>query len=246
MKNDKRPDLKIIGDNSASGGHYNDAKIVGNGVIKGDLDCVTFKSVGDSRLEGNLKAGTVKITGSIHVEGKTTADDIRVTGDLSIDGDFHAGHCHLRGRITTESGIKADDLSLMGYVTVKKNCEAESFKADGQIKIDGLLAADDIEIKTYGASRISEIGGDRIVIRKGSGSNLGKMIRFLFIPSNGGNAVVTVNTIEGDDIRLSSTRAKVVRGNNVVIEEGCDIDLVEYKGSLRVNRSSTVREEKKI
>ena len=246
MKNDKRPNMKIIGDNTASGGHYNDAKIIGNGIIKGDMNCVTFKSIGDSTLEGNLKAGTVKITGSIHVEGKTTADDIRVTGDLSIDGDFQAGHCHLRGGITTKSGIKADDLSLMGYVTVKKNCEAETFKADGQIKIDGLLNADDIDIKTYGTSRISEIGGDRIVVRKGSGSNLGKMIRFLFLPSDWGNAMVTVNTIEGDDIRLCSTNAKVVRGKNVIIENGCDIDLVEYKGSLRVHRSSKVKEEKKI
>ncbi len=246
MKNDKKPDLKIIGNNSASGGHYNDAKVVGNGVIKGDLECVKFKSVGDSRLEGNLKARTVKITGSIHVEGKTEADDVRVTGELNIDGDFRAESCHLRGRITTMSGIRADDMSLMGYVTVKKNCEAETFKADGQIKIDGLLTADDIEIKTYGASRISEIGGDRIVIGKGSGSSMGKVIKILFVPSNGGNAMVTVNTIEGNDIRLSSTRAKVVRGNNVVIENGCDIDLVEYKDNLRVNRSSTVREEKKI
>ncbi len=246
MKDDKKPNLKIIGDNSASGGRYDDAKIIGNGVIKGDLECVTFKSIGDSRLEGNLKAGTVKITGSIQVEGKTTADDISVTGDLNIDGDFQAGHCHLRGGITTKSGIKADDLSLMGYVTVKKNCEAESFKADGQIKIDGLLTADDIEIKTYGASRISEIGGDRIVIRKGSGSSLGKVIKLLFVPSSWGNAMVTVNSIEGDDIHLSNTRAKVVRGNNVVIENGCDIDVVEYKDNLRVNRSASVREKKKI
>ncbi len=246
MKSGKIPNMKIIGDSSASGGHYNDAKIVGNGVIKGDLECVTFRSVGDSRLEGNLKAGTVKITGSIRIEGKTTADDIRVTGDLSIGGDFHAGQCHLRGGISTKSGIKADDLYLMGYVTVKKNCEAETFKADGQIKIDGLLTADDIDIKTYGASRISEIGGDRIVIRRGSVSSLGKMIEFLFVPSNWGKAMITVNTIEGDDIRLSSTKAKVVRGNNVIIEDGCDIDLVEYKDNLRVHRSASVREEKKI
>ncbi len=246
MKIDKRPNMKIIGDNTASGGHYNDAKIIGNGIIKGDMNCVTFKSIGDSRLEGDLNAGNVRITGSVHVEGKTTADDIRVTGDLSVNGDFQAGRCHLRGGITTKGDIKGDDMSLMGYVTVKKNCEAESFKVDGQIKIDGLLTADDIEIKTYGASRITEIGGDRIVIGKGSGSNLGKMIKFLFIPSKWGNPMITVNTIEGDDIRLSSTRAKVVRGKNVIIENGCEIDLVEYNGSLRVNRSSTVREEKRI
>lgn len=246
MNDDRKPNMKIIGDNSASGGRYNDAKIIGNGIIKGDIDCITFKSVGDSRVEGNLKTGGMKITGSVRVGGKTTAGEVRVTGDLNMDSDFHAGHCHVKGGISTRGGIKADDLSLMGYVTVKNNCEAERFKADGQIKIDGLLTADDIEIKAYGASRISEIGGDRIVIRRGSVASLGKMIKLLFVPSNWGNAAVTVNTIEGDDVRLSNTRAKVVRGKNVIIENGCDIDLVEYKDNLRIHRGASVREEKKV
>ncbi len=246
MKNDKKPNLKIIGDNTASGGHYNDAKIIGNGTIRGDLECATFKGVGDSRLQGNLKAGTVKITGSIHIQGKATADNFRVTGDLNLEGDLHAGQCHLRGGITTNGGIKGDDMSLVGYVTVKKNCEAETFTADGQIKIDGLLNADDIDIKTYGASRISEIGGDRIVIRKGSASNLGKMLKLLFVPSNWGRVSVTANTIEGNDVRLSNTRARVVRGNNVAIENDCEIDLVEYKDNLRVHRGASVKEQMKI
>lgn len=238
--------MKIIGDNSASGGRYTDAKIVGNGTINGDIECVTFKSVGDSRIEGSLKAEKLKTTGSIRVQGKTTAEEVRITGDLNLDGDLHAGHCRIRGGVTTKGGIRAGDASLMGYVTVKKNCEAELFKAEGQIRIDGLLNADDIEIKTYGASRISEIGGDKIVIRKGTASSLGKMIKFIFVPSSWRNATVTANSIEGDDIRLSCARAKVVRGNNVVIENGCDIDLVEYNDTLRVGHGSTVREKRKI
>jgi hypothetical protein len=72
------------------------------------------------------------------------------------------------------------------------------------------------------------------------------MIKVLFVPSNWGNAMLTVNSIEGDDIRLSSTRARVVRGNNVVIESGCEIDLVEYTGSLKINRGAEVKEKKKM
>lgn len=246
MKNDKRSNMKIIGDNSAAGGRYNDAKIIGNGTVIGDLDCVTFKGVGDSRLQGNLKAGAVKIVGSIRVEGRASVDEMRVTGDFKVDGDFRAGNCHLRGRIATKAGIKADDMSLMGDITVKRSCEAETFKAEGQIKIDGLLNAGDIEIKTYGASRISEIGGDRIDIRKASAPSFGKMIKVLFIPSNWAHSMLTVNSIEGDDIRLSNTRAKVVRGKDVVIDGGCEIDLVEYANSLKVDRGSSVKEKKKI
>ncbi len=246
MKNDKRADLKIIGNNSASGGRYDSAKVIGNGLITGDLDCITFKGVGDSRLQGNLKAGTAKITGSLHVEGKADADDMRVTGDLKLDGDFHARHCHLRGGFTTKASVKADDLSLMGLINVRKNCEAETFNGEGQIRIDGLLNADRIEIKTYGPSRISEVGGDRINIGKGSATSFGKMIKVLLIPSNWGNAMLSANSIEGDDIRLSSTKAKVVRGKDVVIGSGCEIDLIEYTDSLQVDRGSIVKEKKKI
>jgi len=67
-----------------------------------------------------------------------------------------------------------------------------------------------------------------------------------FIPSNWGNAILTVNSIEGDDLRLSNTRAKVVRGKNVIIDSGCEIDLIEYTDSLQVSRGSSVKEKKKI
>lgn len=244
MRDNQKPNLRIIGDNSASGGHYNDAKIVGNGVINGDLECVNFKCIGDSRLSGNLKAGKVKIMGSISVEGSATVDDAHVAGDLNVAGDIHAGHFSLRGGITTKSGIKAENLSLMGYVTVKKNCEAETFKSDGRLNIDGLLNADEININTYGQSRVAEIGGDRIVVRRGSG--IGKMLKYLFASSGFGGGTLRSNSIEGDDIRLSHTRANVVRGKNVIIESGCEIDLVEYKESLRLNHGSSVRERKQV
>lgn len=238
--------MKIIGDSSASGGRYNDAKLVGNGLVNGDLDCVNFKCVGDSKLSGNLKAATAKIVGSICIEGSTNVADMRITGNMDSTGDLRAETLVLRGGLSAKSGLKAGSASLKGYTSVKKNCEAETFWSDGQLTIGGLLNAETVDIRTRGRCRVSEIGGEAITVRKGVGSAVGDIIRSLFVSAGLENGKLVADSIEGGDIRLSHTKAKVVRGTAVIIESGCEIDLVEYKHSLRVNRGASVKEEKKI
>jgi len=246
MENDKRHNLKIVGDNSAGGGYYGNARIVGNSVINGDLDCVQFKAVGDSKINGNLKSENIRIVGTISISGFARSNKVVITGNMDTNGDISSQMFVLRGGITSEGSIKGNEMKLRGYVTIKKNCETERFRADGQLTIDGLLNADNVDIKTYGVSRVSEIGGDRIVIRKGSSSSVAKMIRFFFIPSDLRNGTLMADSIEGNEIRLSNTRAKVVRGRNVVIGDGCEIDLVEYQDRLDVRRGASVKERKKI
>lgn len=246
MKNNTRPNFKIIGDNTAAGGYYNDARIVGNSVINGDLDCSTFKSTGDSKVNGNLKAESLRVTGSVSITGSVKSDNVVITGNVDSNGDVRSQMLMIRGGITTEGGIIGEDIKLKGYVTIKKNCESERFKADGQLLIDGLLNADEVIIKAYGQSRVSEIGGDKITVGKGSNSSVAQMIKFLFMPSNFHNGTLDADSIEGDEIRLAHTRAKAVRGTNVVIGDGCEIDLVEYKGTLRIHGRSSVKEKKKI
>ena len=51
-------------------------------------------------------------------------------------------------------------------------------------------------------------------------------------------------SVEGDDIYLEYTTAKVVRGNTVRLGAGCKIDLVEYKTSLEKASDCIVKEEK--
>jgi hypothetical protein len=53
-------------------------------------------------------------------------------------------------------------------------------------------------------------------------------------------------TIEGDDIYLEYTRVKVVRGSNVKIGKGCEIELVEYENNFQQDREAKVNDSKKI
>ena len=57
---------------------------------------------------------------------------------------------------------------------------------------------------------------------------------------------LTTNLIEGDEIYLQNTNAKIVRGINITIGEGCNIGLVEYSGEIIISSESIVREQKQI
>jgi hypothetical protein len=46
--------------------------------------------------------------------------------------------------------------------------------------------------------------------------------------------------IEGDEILLENTKADVVRGKNVQIGKGCEIGLLEYQDSYKLETGSVV------
>lgn len=246
MKNEIRQNFRIVGDNSSGGGYFNNARIMGNSIINGDIDCINFKSVGDSKIEGNLKAKRIKILGSALISGSVKSGSAAITGDLKTSGDIQSETLVLRGGIDTGGGIKSEDVKLKGYITINKNCETEIFKSDGILTINGLLNAEEITIKTYGTCEVSEIGGEKITIGRGFNSSITKMIKFLFMPSDFHKGTLVTDSIEGNEIHVSNTKAKVIRGKNVTIGDGCEIDLVEYEDKFSTHGKSTVREKRKI
>lgn len=109
--------------------------------------------------------------------------------------------------------------------------------------VEGLLNSEKIEVKLYGPSKALEIGGEEIKVeRKGK---LGFFaLKSMILPGlkNG----LTTNSIEGDEIFLEHTQAKVVRGNNIVLEAGCDIELVEYNDRFKMDENADVGTHRKI
>ncbi|MCL0069946.1 hypothetical protein M1O56_05235 [Dehalococcoidia bacterium] len=61
-----------------------------------------------------------------------------------------------------------------------------------------------------------------------------------------GLGILETELIEGDEILLEWTRAKTVRGKQIVIGEGCEIERVEYSESLEVDESARVGERVKL
>lgn len=227
MENKSRADIKIYGSGSSAGGRFNRVTIMGEGIINGDVDCINFKIYGQGKLEGNLKASdVVDIKGQTDILGDLKAKNVKVQGEMEVSGDLFA-----------------DEAKITGNISTGGDCNAEVFNLEGGFTIDGMLNADILKINLYWPSKVHEIGGSEITIKKnGKLSFLG--LKNMIQPS--GHNELTADTIEGDDIYIENTTAKVVRGNNVTIGPGCKIELVEYKGSFKQDEKSEIGNQRKI
>lgn len=238
-------DLKIDGSGSAPGGEYNSVRINGAGKIIGDVTCREFRINGSGNVDGSLDAEDGKISGTGTIDGILTARKFKVSGSAQMKEDVKGDSLVISGSVTVSGNLDMQNVKIEGSARVGRDCNAEVFQSDGSFEINGLLNADDISIGLYHAkSRAREIGGGKIHVALGStaGFNVLKTIFTLGMY----NPVLEADTIEGDEIILENTIARVVRGTNVTIGNGCRVELVEYKGTLQKTGDARVTEEKKI
>jgi cytoskeletal protein CcmA (bactofilin family) len=253
-------DLKISGSGSASGGTYNTVSISGSGRIHGDVECrsmhlsgsgsingkINAESIhtsGSSAMKGDVEALTIKTSGSSKFSGNVTAKELRTSGSSSFQENLNCQYLRTSGSTRIEGKINGGDIKTSGSLRVGRDCEVENFKATGSVKINGLLNADEVKIEIDFASSIKEIGGERIIVKEHDTFDFFKKIVGLFFRKSG---YLQVDTIEGDDISLEVTKAKLVRGKNVVIGKDCEIEKVEYSGRLDLQENAKVREKVKI
>ena len=235
--------LTITGHGGAGGGQFDHVKITGEGSVSGDVECLTLRCMGNSVFHGNLKAGEIGVTGNITVHGdiRSTAK-VKLTGNAEVDGTFSFAKLETGGQLEIRGRMSGEEIKLRGYLKTDGDCEAESFNARGSFNIGGLLNAGELDVKLFGPCSAAEIGGDRITVR------LAGMLEILnkwFKPAH--NSVLTADIIEGDEIELENTHARVVRGNRVIIGSGCRIGLVEYKSAFKqTDPASSINEHKKI
>ncbi|MCZ8514640.1 bactofilin [Paenibacillus filicis] len=240
MDNNNRGDLVISGSGSASGGLYANVKINGEGKVYGDLQCNQMKTNGASEVRGTVSSESIIVNGTVKIQGRVESGKINIHGELRSGGDLTCrdvkchGSAHVKGRLTGEL------VDLEGELIVQDDCETETFAGKGAFKIGGLLNAGEIDLILYGPSRARDIGGERITVRKrGLSAMLNPFIARL-VPH------LDVDTIEGDEIHLENTKAKIVRGSRVTIGVGCEIDLVEYKESFTPLKGGKVHDSRQI
>ncbi|GER68320.1 hypothetical protein BpJC7_22940 [Weizmannia acidilactici] len=234
----KKGNLVINGIGSSNGGSFQDVSLNGKSTVNGDVKCEKLESNGIATFKGNIVSQTVEVNGTATFEGSISGENITVEGIAKVLKDVAAAKLQVSGSGKFGGNIQAAEVNLEGRASIAGNCEAEEVRVRGPVKIDGELNAEHIFIEPYGRSSIREIGGQRITVKKDATfSNWLKpfLATLLFADS-----------IEGDDINLEITRAKVVRGRNVTIGKKCEIDLVEYTHRFEKDDSATVREYRKI
>ena len=233
--------LLINGFGSSGGGTYQTVELNGKGTINGDIDCERFSCSGTGTVNGDVKAGELRISGHAKLNGAIAASKVRIDGSAKVDGDVEAEQLKVLGYAGISGHVKGDEAIVRGKTSIGKDCQVEHFSAEGYFTIDGLLNAEQIEIKVHGGeSKVKEIGCRRIVCTAHQ-SKLFSFLSELISPPR-----LSAELIEGVHFELANTTAKVVRGNSVIIGENCDIGLIEYKEDIRVAETAKVGEKRKI
>jgi cytoskeletal protein CcmA (bactofilin family) len=271
---DNSKDFSFSGRGTLGAGDYGKHHFSGSGSINGDITCTNIHSSGALHASGNIKcAGSVDCSGSfkcggrvqceslnssggitiekdaecrhLHSSGSTkiggslTGGMIETSGSLQIEGSILSGSLDISGSVKVEQNVRIDTADVRGSFKVGGDCEAERFQSSGKVTVNGLLNAEEILIKlSRSESLIGEIGGEKIEVRRGL------LTGILDLPSFTGYLVT--NSIEGDEIYLENTKAKIVRGSKVRIGSGCEIDTVEYTDSFDKSGDAVVRELKKV
>jgi cytoskeletal protein CcmA (bactofilin family) len=236
-------DLQISGYGSVPGGKFKSVKIFGRGKITGDLECDDFIINGSGDVIGSLACKQMIVNGSGDMTGEVVTDVLKVRGSANFNAKVKAKDTTISGSATVKDGLDAQTVKVSGSVKIKGDVSAENFSSTGRFEIDGLLNAETIDIHLdWSTSKAKEIGGESITVMNGTkGFSLISIVTF-----GTHNPRLEAQLIEGERIILENTTAKAVRGTHITIGDGCDIGIVEYKGSYHKSGSAKVGEEKKI
>jgi cytoskeletal protein CcmA (bactofilin family) len=242
MSDEIRSDIKTAGGGSFSGGTYGDVTFNGSGTINGDVDAITYRVNGAGSNNGRVKAQSIVVNGTATFNGEVQANDMQINGDATIRDGAGIGRLSVKGNLALGGSLAAHDVDLRGIVRIGGDCQAESFTGEGSFSIAGLLNAGNVDVIVQAASTVREIGGERIVIRQPVGGIQSLTGLFTLLAEKR----LTTETIEGDVVWLENVTAKVVRGKQVTVGQGCVIDLIEYEESYTPAGAPQVKEARQV
>ncbi|KHD86799.1 hypothetical protein NG54_01725 [Heyndrickxia ginsengihumi] len=238
MERVKKGHLVINGIGSSNGGSFEDVLVNGVGTINGNIECEHMESSGKGHFKGNIVSESIKVNGTASFGGAISGEKIDIEGSVKIKKNVQVHLLKVSGNSTFGESVRGESINIEGRISITENCDAEQFHARGPIKIGGELNGESILIEPYGNCSIGEIGGQSISVKQSA--RLSHWLKPFFTNT------LSVNSIEGDEIELESTIAKMVRGKNIKIGKKCEIDLVEYSDTFEVDNDADVKEYRKV
>ena len=228
-------DMNIAGNGTIANGEYNRVNISGMAKILGEIKSKSLDVSGIAKSFGNINSDNITISGSFRSNSNIESKDkFEINGTLTCDKGIKGNDIRINGYVKVLSKVQFDRLEVNGGLKAVEGAEGRKFLLDGAINIEGLLSADSIRINVFKVSKVKEIGGEDIVIKKVKQSLFSNM----FFRSK-----LISDLIEGDKIYLEKTIAKTVRGEQITIGEGCVIDRVEYTKNLNIIYGAKVKEK---
>lgn len=245
-------DMRISGSGSICSGEYEKVRISGSGRSEGLIRCQSFHA------SGSYHGESVDCLEEFHVSGSGKNDGDVFAGSLGVSGAYNCGgnitvkdEAHISGSFGCGKNLKAGELKISGAVKVGGDIEAEHAVIRGSVKCAGLINAEILEIYfgqngAGNSTKAGSIGGSKITVESTGSTHHPGLIEKLFGWNSGSGTLEVEESIEGDDIRLEKTFAKTVIGRNVVIGEGCKIELVQYTEGAIISPDAQVGSCEKI
>ena len=227
-------DYRISGSSTIDGGCYNRIISSGSCKVSSDLVCREMRVSGSFRACGSVDCnGSVRSTGSLTCAGKLIAGNLVTSGSAKIQGDLESGPIQSTGSLNVGGDVEAASIRSSGGLHVDGDVEADSFTTTGALEVGGMVNADTVDIQvSVGQLKVGAIGGSDVRVTHSASGNLLSML--------GTAGSLVCSSIEGDQVDLTAVKAEMVRGTNVVIRGGCDIDQVEYSETCTVDGEARV------
>lgn len=227
--------VNINGIGTVRGGEYNNVILSGSSKIIGDTKANKIVVSGICSSYDNLEANYIQISGTMKCGGELKSSKIIEVSGYAKAKFINANTLDISGTAKVFESCFFEKGRISGKLNIGGSCEGRDFKASAKLIIRKLLSADIIDINIEGKSCINEIGGEIITIRKGRNPFGASIFPIL-------KKELTCELIEGDNIYIENTICKIVRGKNVVIADGCNIDKVEYTDSYKCDYKNCVKE----
>lgn len=234
-----RQDVKSVGDITLERGFYGKISCAGDLLLKGDLEAYSIKAAGDLEAIENVKVETLRVYGDAEFRKDVEAIEAKIYGDAEIFGHFQCQDLKVFGECTLKK-LDAEKLTVFGALERAEEVNAEKAEFSGEVEITGVLNVGHGEFRLVGDSKVGEIYCESLSVES-DGEFFNGVLSGLI--SRGKSGTLTSDLIEGDDIYLENTTAKMVRGNKIKIGPGCRIQRVEYNEKLEVHSSAEVKEK---
>lgn len=228
-------DLIINGFGSSNGGDCQNVTINGKGTIKNNISADKIEVNGQGTFQGIVNAQKLEINGSALLERIIHSEKLSVDGHATFKDNINTRKLRISGFASIKGNVSGETITIEGKTTIDGDCSAENFKVLGPIKITGTLNAEEITIEPKWKCDINEIGCRKLHVQYEK-DPFWNVIESLI------TTTLTVGVIEGDDIHLENTKAKIVRGKNISIGKNCKIDLIEYTDTFKRSDDATVRQ----
>ncbi|WP_150275999.1 hypothetical protein [Paenibacillus tepidiphilus] len=226
MNQELLPDLVLSGVNTAEGGRYNEVRLEGVCKINGPVQARVFRADGMMKLNDDVQA-----------------QELDADGKLTFKGNLESGSLTMDGMMTIHGALRCGKLALNGMADIKEDCDLQVLSGEGAFAVGGLLSAGEIDFMLHGKCKAERIGARSIVICRSRRAVHNKLLADLIPKFKAG---LKADLIEGEHIELEYTEAELVTGGSVTIGPGCDIDLVEYRDTLKVHPEARIGRSEQI